>query len=262
MVVLGDFILRSAGSASTPARRWRARSRISVIAVNTMLASAAGASMPTSGRCSRFGKSPIVTMMCKRSVGRPGGHHAPCAFVECTGGPCSSGRWRRVVVGSALFIERTLKVDDPVGRARCTGCAGLGASSAWACFRQRPPTAHGGSTAYAGPAVWTAGLVPRRSRTAGRRAGEASPVNVLFVGFGLRSLTPVPSWAGWVGNRPAPSRDERARRPRRHRSWGMPRIHHRSRPDHPRPRRPRGPTAPPFVTTSLRPVREPPRPFR
>ncbi|MHB1845809.1 MAG: ammonium transporter, partial [Deltaproteobacteria bacterium] len=100
--------------------------RISIVLVNTMLASAAGALSATLWVWWRLGK-PDVTMMCNGLLGGLVAITAPCAFV---GTPAA------VAIGLAaglaatwvnLSVERRFKLDDPVGAIGVHGaCGALG----------------------------------------------------------------------------------------------------------------------------------------
>jgi len=97
--------------------------RIGVVAVNTMLASAGGAMTAMLYMWLRFGK-PDVSMAANGLLAGLVAITAPCAFVN----PISS-----VLIGaiggvllcmSVLFIENTLKIDDPVGAISVHGVNG------------------------------------------------------------------------------------------------------------------------------------------
>lgn len=124
MVALGTFILAfgwfgfNAGSTLAGTD-----TRIAVIAVNTMLASAAGAFSAYLWTKTRFG-APDVTMLCNGMLAGMVSITAPCAFVTA---PCAIliGSVAGVlVIVSALFIENTLKIDDPVGASSVHGACG------------------------------------------------------------------------------------------------------------------------------------------
>ena len=124
MVVLGTFILAfgwfgfNAGStlAGTDLR-------IAVVAVNTMLASASGGFAAYLYTKLRFGK-PDLSMMCNGMLAGLVAITAPCAFVS-PGSALFIGLVAGVlVVESALFIERKLKIDDPVGASAVHGVNG------------------------------------------------------------------------------------------------------------------------------------------
>jgi Amt family ammonium transporter len=124
MVVLGTFILAFGWFGFNPGSTLSGTdTRIAVIATNTMLASAAGAFGAYCYLKVRFG-SPDVSMLCNGMLAGLVAITAPCAFVTA---PCAvfiglvAGM---LVVVSALFIENTLKVDDPVGASSVHGTCG------------------------------------------------------------------------------------------------------------------------------------------
>ncbi|HVU50995.1 MAG TPA: ammonium transporter [Polyangia bacterium] len=124
MVVLGTFILAFGWFGFNPGSTLSGTdTRIAVIAVNTMLASAAGAFGAYAYLKVRFG-TPDVSMLCNGMLAGLVAITAPCAFVTA---PCAvfiglvAGM---LVVVSALFIEGTLKIDDPVGASSVHGTCG------------------------------------------------------------------------------------------------------------------------------------------
>jgi len=124
MAVLGTFILAFGWFGFNPGSTLSGTdTRIAVIATNTMLASAAGAFGAYCYLKVRFG-SPDVSMLCNGMLAGLVAITAPCAFVTA---PCAvfiglvAGM---LVVVSALFIENTLKVDDPVGASSVHGTCG------------------------------------------------------------------------------------------------------------------------------------------
>ena len=130
MAVIGTFILAfgwfgfNAGStlAGTDLR-------IRVVATNTMLASATGALAATLWMWLVRFKKPDPSMMCNGMLAGLVAITAPCAFVNSISA-CVIGLiagW--LVVEAALFIERRLKLDDPVGAMAVHGVNG-----AWGCI--------------------------------------------------------------------------------------------------------------------------------
>ncbi|MBM3940699.1 MAG: ammonium transporter [SAR202 cluster bacterium] len=124
-VVFGTFILFfgwfgfNAGSTVAATEL-----RISVIAVNTFLAGAAGAVAALYIGIARTGKADILAA-CNGSLAGLVGITAPCAFVA---------PWAAVVIGvlavpiqqsASSFIERKLRIDDVVGAFGVHGAAGL-----------------------------------------------------------------------------------------------------------------------------------------
>ena len=115
MAVVGTLVLAfgwfgfNAGStlaASDP--------RIGVIAVNTMLASAAGALFAMLYLWHRYNK-PDIAMACNGLLGGLVAITAPCAFVSPAAAALIGAIAGLIVVGSVLELERRFRVDDPVG---------------------------------------------------------------------------------------------------------------------------------------------------
>jgi Amt family ammonium transporter len=130
MAVIGTFILAfgwfgfNAGSTLSGTDL-----RIGVIATNTMLASATGALAATLWMWIVRFKKPDPSMMCNGMLAGLVAITAPCAFVNSIGA-CIIGLIAGVlVVEAALFTERKLKVDDPVGAIAVHGFNG-----AWGCL--------------------------------------------------------------------------------------------------------------------------------
>jgi Amt family ammonium transporter len=96
---------------------------LAVVAMNTMLASASGAVTGTLWARKRLG-NPDVTMMCNGMLAGLVAITAPCAFVA---------PWAAVLIGtiagvlvieSTLFVERRMRIDDPVGAISVHGACG------------------------------------------------------------------------------------------------------------------------------------------
>lgn len=98
--------------------------RIAVIAVNTILAAAAGSLAAMCLVWWRFGK-PDPSMTANGLLGGLVAITAPCAFVNAPAAVLIGGLGGVIVVGSVLFIERVLKIDDPVGAVSVHGVAGI-----------------------------------------------------------------------------------------------------------------------------------------
>ena len=124
MVVVGTLILAfgwfgfNAGStlAGTDGR-------LASVAVCTMLASAAGCVSSTLYMWAVFGK-PDPTMGCNGLLAGLVAITAPCAFVNPIGAVIIGALAGILVVWSVLFVEKFLKVDDPVGAVSVHGVCG------------------------------------------------------------------------------------------------------------------------------------------
>jgi Amt family ammonium transporter len=124
MALLGCFILAfgwfgfNAGStlAGTDLR-------ISVIAVNTMLASASGAFVAMLVAWMRFGK-PDPALAANGMLAGMVAITAPCAFVNSVSAVFIGAVSGVLLVYGITFVERTMKVDDPVGAITVHGFNG------------------------------------------------------------------------------------------------------------------------------------------
>lgn len=102
--------------------------RISIIAVNTMIASASGAMAATILTWVKFGK-PDPSMMANGMLAGLVAITAPCAFVNSVSAFIIGGIGGILVVLSVIYIDRVLKIDDPVGAISVHGVCG-----AWGCL--------------------------------------------------------------------------------------------------------------------------------
>jgi Amt family ammonium transporter len=124
MVVIGTFILAfgwfgfNAGSTLAGTD-----SQIAIIAVNTMLASASGAFLGYLWSKFRFGK-PDVSLMCNGMLAGLVAITAPCAFVDAPIAVLIGAISGVLVIEAALFIEKVMKIDDPVGAVAVHGVNG------------------------------------------------------------------------------------------------------------------------------------------
>lgn len=124
MAVVGTFILCfgwfgfNAGStlAGTDLR-------IGVVATNTMLAGAAGAFVSMVIMWLKFGK-PDISMICNGMLAGLVAITAPCAFVGSVASVVIGGIAGALVIFAVFFVERTLKIDDPVGAVAVHGFNG------------------------------------------------------------------------------------------------------------------------------------------
>jgi ammonium transporter, Amt family len=129
MAVVGTFILAFGWFGFNPGSTLAATDlRISVVAVNTMLASATGAIAATLWMWLIRTKKPDPTMMCNGMLAGLVAITAPCAFVS-SGGACVIGIISGLLVVEAVFFFDKLKIDDPVGAISVHGVNG-----AWGCL--------------------------------------------------------------------------------------------------------------------------------
>ena len=124
MAVLGTFILCFGWFGFNPGSTLAASdNRFAIVAVNTMLASASGALAATFYGKLKFGK-PDPTWMCNGMLAGLVAITAPCAFVSPAGALFIGMVSGFLVIAAALFVETTLKIDDPVGAIAVHGVNG------------------------------------------------------------------------------------------------------------------------------------------
>jgi Amt family ammonium transporter len=124
MAILGTFILAFGWFGFNPGSTLAGGDlRIGVIAVNTMLAGAAGAFAAMIYVWFKFGK-PDPSMLANGMLAGLVAITAPCAFVNSVSAVIIGLIAGVLVVVSVLFVERTLKVDDPVGAISVHGTCG------------------------------------------------------------------------------------------------------------------------------------------
>lgn len=124
MAITGTFILAFGWFGFNPGSTLAGGDlRIGVVAVNTMLAGTAGALMAMVIVWSKFGK-PDPSMMVNGLLAGLVAITAPCAFVNSVSAVVIGGIAGVLVVFAVLFIERTLKIDDPVGAIAVHGVNG------------------------------------------------------------------------------------------------------------------------------------------
>jgi len=124
MAVLGTFILAFGWFGFNPGSTLAASdNRFAVVAVNTMLASAAGALSAAFYAKIKFGK-PDPTWMCNGMLAGLVAITAPCAFVSSGAAVFIGAVSGFLVITAALFVETTLKIDDPVGAVAVHGVNG------------------------------------------------------------------------------------------------------------------------------------------
>jgi Amt family ammonium transporter len=125
MVVAGTFILAFGWFGFNPGSTLSGTdTHVALIAVNTMLASAAGAFGSYVYLRVRFG-TPDVTMLCNGMLAGLVAITAPCAFVTAPAAIFIGLVAGMLVVAACLFIETTLRVDDPVGASAVHGVCGV-----------------------------------------------------------------------------------------------------------------------------------------
>ncbi len=133
MAIIGTFILAfgwfgfNAGSTMAGEDL-----RLAVVATNTMLASATGAIAATAWMWAVRTKKPDPGMACNGMLAGLVAITAPCAFVNQISAAIIGLVSGILVVESVFFIERKLKIDDPVGAVSvhmvngAWGCLALG----------------------------------------------------------------------------------------------------------------------------------------
>jgi len=98
--------------------------RIAIVAVNTMLASAAGAFSAALFVWVRYGK-PDPTWLANGMLAGLVAITAPCAFIGAPAAVLIGAVAGVLVILSANFVENTLKIDDPVGASSVHGTCGI-----------------------------------------------------------------------------------------------------------------------------------------
>lgn len=125
MAILGTFILAFGWFGFNPGSTLAGTDlRISVVAVNTMLASATGALAAMLLMWAKFGH-PDPSMTANGMLAGLVAITAPCAFVNAWAAALIGAIAGILVVLSVFFVERVLKVDDPVGAVSVHGACGL-----------------------------------------------------------------------------------------------------------------------------------------
>jgi Amt family ammonium transporter len=125
MAVIGTFILAFGWFGFNPGSTLSGNDmRISVIAVNTMLASAAGAFAAALYMKAKTNKWDIGMMVNGMLAGLVA-ITAPCAFVNSLSAVIIGVIAGLIVIFASSFVERTLKIDDPVGAFAVHGANGF-----------------------------------------------------------------------------------------------------------------------------------------
>jgi Amt family ammonium transporter len=124
MALAGTFILAFGWFGFNPGSTLAGGDlRIGVVAVNTMLAGAAGAFTAMMYMWLRYGK-PDPSMLANGMLAGLVAITAPCAFVNSVSAVIIGGLAGVLVILSVFFVEGTLKVDDPVGAVSVHGVCG------------------------------------------------------------------------------------------------------------------------------------------
>ncbi len=124
MAIIGTLILAFGWFGFNPGSTLAGTDlRIGVIATNTMLASASGALFAMIVMWLKFGK-PDPTMCANGLLAGLVAITAPCAFVTAPSSVLIGAVAGVLVIYSVLFVERVMKVDDPVGAVSVHGVCG------------------------------------------------------------------------------------------------------------------------------------------
>jgi ammonium transporter, Amt family len=125
MAIIGCFILAFGWFGFNPGSTLAGGDlRISVIAVNTMIASATGAFASMLYMWLFKTKKPDPSMMINGMLAGLVAITAPCAFVSVQSAALIGLVSGVLVIEAAFFVERKLKVDDPVGAVAVHGVNG------------------------------------------------------------------------------------------------------------------------------------------
>ena len=124
MAIAGTFILAFGWFGFNPGSTLAGGDlRIAVVATNTMLAGTGGAIAAMFYVWKRLGK-PDPSMIVNGLLAGLVAITAPCAFVNSVSAVLIGALAGIVVVESVLFIDRVLKIDDPVGAISVHGVCG------------------------------------------------------------------------------------------------------------------------------------------
>ena len=125
MAMIGTFILAFGWFGFNPGSTLAGTDlRIAIVATNTMLASATGAVAATLWMWMVRGKNPDPSMMCNGMLAGLVAITAPCAFVNSVSACIIGLISGLLVVEAAFFIERKMRIDDPVGAIAVHGVNG------------------------------------------------------------------------------------------------------------------------------------------
>ena len=125
MAILGTFILLVGWMGFNGASTFAGTDfRLTIVITNTILASASGCLVAMLVMWKVFGK-PDPSMTANGLLAGLVAITAPCAFVAPWAALLIGAVAGALVVGVVVFVERTLKVDDPVGAVAVHGANGL-----------------------------------------------------------------------------------------------------------------------------------------
>jgi Amt family ammonium transporter len=124
MAILGTFILAFGWFGFNPGSTLAGQDyRISVVAVNTMMAGTAGTLVALLYMYAK-GQKPDPGMLCNGLLAGLVAITAPCAFVNSIGSVIIGGIAGLLVILAYNFVDRKLKIDDPVGAFAVHGVNG------------------------------------------------------------------------------------------------------------------------------------------
>jgi len=124
-VVIGTLVLTFGWMGFNPGSTFGATDlRISVVAVNTLLAAAAGAVVAMAWTNAKWGK-PDISMTCNGMLAGLVAITAPCAFVAPYAAVIIGIVAGFVVVYGVQFLDNRAKIDDPCGAISVHGFCGL-----------------------------------------------------------------------------------------------------------------------------------------
>jgi Amt family ammonium transporter len=124
MTVTGTFVLAFGWFGFNTASTLSASdSQIATVAVNTMLASSAGA-VAALGYVWYLLRKPDLGMVCNGLLGGLVAITAPCAFVSPASAVLIGAVAGALVVSTVALLERRLRIDDPVGAVSVHGACG------------------------------------------------------------------------------------------------------------------------------------------
>ncbi|MFW6114040.1 MAG: ammonium transporter, partial [Actinomycetota bacterium] len=135
MAALGTFILWLGWYGFNPGSTLQASPAIATIAMTTTLSAAAGAVAAMSVTWMRYGK-PDVSMSFNGALAGLVAITAGCANVSMVSAVIIGAVAGILVIVSVLFIERVLKIDDPVGAISVHGTCGVWGTIAVGLFAQ------------------------------------------------------------------------------------------------------------------------------